>query len=148
MNIIKIHRSIPKLKQVIIRLNSQVALLNENEYTESPIYPPILDMSLSSRKRREREELYDKIKNINTVEEKQIALNMPRYYGWVSIIFQENKIPFNALPLVQFFTRTHFKSIDQLPQFYTETSNIADSIAQEIKSQIEDCLLIENEGVE
>ncbi|XP_038221970.1 28S ribosomal protein S30, mitochondrial [Zerene cesonia] len=142
------HRAFSKIKQITIRRYAQVALSDENEYTETPNYPPIQDMSLQARKLRDRETIYENIKNINTVEEKQIGLNMPKYYGWPCVMLNENVIPYNAMPLVQYYTRTYFKLIDKLPDIYNETSDLADSIVKEIKSHIEDCILIENEGVQ
>lgn len=144
----KVHRTIPKLKKLITRPQSQAALLEQSEYTEKPEYPPILDMSLQGRKLRERQALYQKIKEINTVEEKQIALNIPRYYGWRCVMLNEDKIPYNAMPLVQYYTRSHFVPVDKLPEYYSETSAAADAVVQEIKALIEEAILIENDGVE
>lgn len=144
----RVHRTFPKLKKIVIRLHSQVAVVQENEYTESPQYPPILDMSLEARKLRERQSLHKKIQDINTVEEKQIALNMPRYYGWKCIMLQEDKVPYNALPLVQYYTRSHFVPIDKLPEVYNESGPSAETISQEIKAQVEEAIAIENSGIE
>lgn len=145
---VKGQRVFSKTKRLMLRRFTQVALTEENEYTETPNYPLIQDMSLQARKLRDREALYEKIKNINTVEEKQIGLNMPRYYGWPCILLRDDKIPYNALPLVQFYTRTHFKSIEKLPDSYNDTSQLADIIVKEIKSQVEDCIIIENQGIQ
>ncbi|CAH2242412.1 28S ribosomal protein S30, mitochondrial [Pararge aegeria] len=148
MQLLRVHRTFPKLKKVITRRYSQALQLEENEYTDAPVYPPIIDTSLEARKLRIRQTLHKKIQEINTVEEKQIALNMPRFYGWQSIVLNDNKVPFNAMPLVQHYTRTHFQSIDKLPEIYAKSSPIADTIVQEIKSCIEECIATENEGVE
>ncbi|XP_041980674.1 28S ribosomal protein S30, mitochondrial [Aricia agestis] len=150
MHLIKA-RTFPRLKQVVTRLNYstvQAPLVDENEYTEKPIYPPILDMSLEARKRRNRQKTYDNIKALNTVEEKQIALNMPRYYGFKCVSLNETRVPYNALPLVQHYTKSHLKITDKLPDIYNETSQVADLVVQDIKSLVEDSILIENEGVE
>lgn len=144
----RVHRTFPRLKKIITRRQSQAALLDENEYTETPQYPPILDMSTQAKKLRERETLYQKIKEINTVEEKQIALNMPKYYGWKCILLNENKVPYNAMPLVQYYTRSHFIPVENLPEYYNETGEAADLVVQEIKALIEEAILIENDGVE
>lgn len=144
----KVHRTFPKLKKLITRPQSQVAIAEQNEYTETPEYPPILDMSLQGRKLRERQALHQKIREINTVEEKQIALNMPRYYGWKCVMFNEDKVPYNAMPIVQYYTRSHFISVDKLPEYYNETDAAADTVVKEIKGLIEEAILIENNGVE
>lgn len=144
----RVHRTFPKLKKLVTRPQSQAVLPEQNEYTDTPEYPPILDMSLQGKKLRERQELHKKIQAINTVEEKQIALNMPRYYGWKCILFNEDKVPYNAMPLVQYYTRSHFIPVDKLPEYYKETSEAADAVVQEIKGLIEEAILIENGGVE
>ncbi|KAF9422467.1 hypothetical protein HW555_001865 [Spodoptera exigua] len=144
----RVHRTFPKLKKLLTRQQSQAALVEQNEYTDTPEYPPILDMSLQGKKLRERQELHRKIQAINTVEEKQIALNMPRYYGWKCILFNEDKVPYNAMPLVQYYTRSHFIPIDKLPEYYNETGEAADAVVQEIKDLIEEAILIENGGVD
>ncbi|XP_059055615.1 large ribosomal subunit protein mL65 [Achroia grisella] len=148
MYLFKIHRIYPKLEKCIVRGYSQPAILDQNEYTEIPEYPAIVDTSLQGRKLREREKLHENIRNINTVEEKQIALNMPRYYGWKCVMLHENKIPYNAMPMIQCYTRSHFVPIDKLPEAYSETALTADSVVKEIKSLIEDAICIEHEGVE
>jgi small subunit ribosomal protein S30 len=147
MHLLRIHRTFSKLKNTLSRCNSQAALLDQNEYTETPEYPPILDMSLAARQKRQRETLFEKIRNINTVEEKQIALNMPRYYGWKCVMFKEDRIPYNAMPLVQCYTRSHFITVDKLPDSYAETSAAAEEISKEIKTYIEDAILMELDGV-
>ncbi|CAK1542237.1 unnamed protein product [Leptosia nina] len=140
-------RILSKPKLLALRKYAQVALPEENEYTDTPVYPDIQDASLQARKLRERESVYANIRNLNTVEEKQIGLNMPRYYGWPCVQFKEDHIMYNAMPLVQYYTRTYFKTTDKLPEHYNQFSEIASSIVNEIKSLIEDCIVIENEGL-
>lgn len=142
-----VNRLILRFKKGLHRRYSHAAVLEQNEYTEVPEYPPIIDISIQGRKLRARENLHKKIQEINTVEEKQIALNMPRYYGWKCIILNEDKIPFNAMPLVQYYTRSHFIPVDTLPEAYNETEAMANSIVKEIKTSIEDVLSIELDGV-
>lgn len=146
--LLRAHRTFSKLKKSISRTFAQAVQVEQNEYTDTPEYPPILDLSLKARKLRDRQTVHQKIQKINTVEEKQIALNMPRYYGWKSIVLNESKIPYNAMPLIQYYTRTHFNEIENLPDLYTELASMSDEVVQEIKSYIEDSIAIENEGVE
>lgn len=146
--LLRAHRTFSKLKKPVSRTFAQAVQVEQNEYTDTPEYPPILDLSLKARKLRDRQTVHQNIQKINTVEEKQIALNMPRYYGWKSIVLNESKIPYNAMPLVQYYTRTHFNEIENLPDLYTELASMSDEVVQEIKSCIEDSIAIENEGVE
>lgn len=148
MHLARLHRSIPKLKTTFTRTSSQVAVVERDEYVDNPVYPPILDTSLKGRKKREREELFRKIRQLNTVEEKQIALNMPRYYGWKSVIFSDDKVPYNAMPLVQCYTRSQFIPMEKLPVVYAETEELADEVVKEVKGQIEDAIAFEFQNVE
>lgn len=148
MHLFRLHRSFPKLKEFTARQSSQVAAFNQDEYTETPEYPPIVDMSLKGRKLREQQAVHEKIRKLNTVEEKQIGLNMPRYYGFRSVMFKDDKVPYNAMPLVQCYTRTYFKLIDKLPDPYLETAAAADLTVKDIKSFVEDAIVIENEKIE
>lgn len=148
MHLLRVHRSFPKLKELAARQSSQVATLNQDDYTETPEYPPIVDTSLKARKLREHQTIHEKIRKLNTVEEKQIGLNMPRYYGFRSVMLKDDKMPYNAMPLVQCYTRTHFKLIDKLPDPYLEMEAAADLTVKDIKSFVEDAIVIENEGIE
>lgn len=147
MHLLRVHRTFPKLKKILTRQASQAAL-NQDEYTEVPEYPPIIDMSLAARKLRKRQATYQKIQKLNTVEEKQIGLNMPRYYGWQSVMLTDCKVPYNVMPLVQCYTRTHFVPTEKLPEIYTEVEPAAELIVKEIKAIIEDAIAIEVEGIE
>ncbi|XP_063368268.1 large ribosomal subunit protein mL65 [Cydia amplana] len=148
MNFIKVHRTFPRLKKVLLRRSSQAVALDDNEYTETPEYPPILDVSKEGVKLRKREAKNEKLKNLKTVEEKQIALNLPRYYGWGSVMLTEDKVPYNALPMVKSYTRTHFVAQDKLPDLYAEVAPAADGVVAEIKSLVEDAIAIEHEGLQ
>lgn len=144
----RVHRTFPRLKHIITRSQSQAALAEQNEYTESPEYPPILDMSSKAKSKRQRADVHQKIQKLNTVEEKQIALNMPRYYGFRCIMLNENKVPYNAMPLIQYYTRSHFIPIDKLPEVYAETADSAAIVTKEIKSFVEEAIVLENDGIE
>ncbi|XP_049871631.1 39S ribosomal protein S30, mitochondrial [Pectinophora gossypiella] len=146
MHLLRVHRTFPKLKSLIRSQSTQTAALNQDEYTETPEYPPILDLSLQARKLRERQAVHQKIQKINTVEEKQIGLNMPRYYGFKCVMFTDDRVPYNAMPMVQCYTRTHFKPTEKLPDIYNETEQLADQAVKEIKSQIEDAIALELEA--
>lgn len=148
MRLIKLHRPFTRLNKIISRRQSNAVALNQNEYNETPEYPPILDMSIDSRKHRERLILHKKIQEINTVEEKQIALNMPRYYGWRCVMLNEDRIPYNAMPLVQCYTRSKFIPVEKLPDIYSESEEVAAAVVQDIKLQIEDAIAIETESIE
>lgn len=124
---------------------SAPAVIEEKSENSDVKYPPILDLSLNSRKRREREEWHDRIKNIGTVEEKLMELNMPRYYGWKVCKIDEGRIPYDPLPFAQYVTRTHVVNEPGLPAYYDSllTPESLDASVQQIKGQIEDAIVFE-----
>lgn len=134
-------RILPQLRK-LSKCFSSVA--PEEEYTNTPQYPPILDLSFEKKIERKKVSKYDEIKAVKTVEEKQIKLNMPRYYGFKCYMFRENNVPFNTLPLIQHITRTHLIENSDLPSFYSSLN--LDSVCERIKSQIEESLVFLNEG--
>lgn len=134
-------RILPHLKRLGRCFSSA---LPDDEYTNTPQYPKILDLSHKERLKRKKLSEHDAIKAVKTVEEKQIKLNMPRYYGFKRYVFHEDKINFNALPLVQHITRTHLIESDDLPGFYSDVN--VDLFCERIKNQAEEAILLEYEG--
>ncbi|KAJ8976948.1 hypothetical protein NQ317_010145 [Molorchus minor] len=120
------------------------AVRNEEEYTATPQYPPILDLSFDSKLERKKQAVYEEIKNVKTIEEKQIKLNMPRYYGFKSYMLREDVIPYNSLDLIQHITRTHLIVNNNLPDFYKNVQ--VDDLIPTLKSEVEDALLLELDG--
>lgn len=118
--------------------------LYESEYTSSPQYPPILDFSFEKKLERKRDSAYDEIKAVKTVEEKQIKLNMPRYYGFKTHLFTEDRIPYNSLPLSQHITRSHLIINNDLPEYYNSIK--VDEHVKQLKTDIEELILMELEG--
>lgn len=110
------------------------------------IYPPIEDMSFKAKYKRKRQAWYEEIKNLETVEEKLFKINMPRYYGWKSLILKEHVVPYNSLSHAQYFTRTHIVKESGLPAYYNTVISIEqlDKIVQSIKSDIEDNIIFEH----
>lgn len=128
------------------RLLSTKPNLNNEEYTAQPEYPPIQDLSYESKQIRKRATWHDKIKGLNTIEEKLLEINMPKYYGYKSVILDDNKIPYNSMPLSQHCTRTNFNQVEGLPGFYQGNQEKVETFYKNIKSEIEDALLFEYSG--
>ncbi|XP_017034058.2 large ribosomal subunit protein mL65 [Drosophila kikkawai] len=78
----------------------------DEEYTAQPVYPEIRDLTHKGRKQRSAADWHEEIRQVPTVEEKLIKINMPRYYGYKVVDFNDTKIPYNALPIAQHYTRT------------------------------------------
>ncbi|KAL3280310.1 hypothetical protein HHI36_017798 [Cryptolaemus montrouzieri] len=119
--------------------------LTDSEYTATPQYPPILDVSYEKKLERKRECKHEEIKNVKTVEEKQIKLNMPRYYGFKTYVMCENDIPYNNLQLTQHVTRTHLIETDELPKYY-ENIGVNNDSSKSLKEELIDALLLEVDG--
>lgn len=84
------------------------------------VYPKIYDTDRKAAKVRVAESFGDELRRIKTVEEKTIKLNMPRYYGWKTWIFDEGHIRYDSGGLHQHMTKTHVASVDGLPDVYDQ----------------------------
>lgn len=118
---------------------------SQAEDAAEPIYPPIEDLSWKAKWTKKRQAWYDKIKNLETVEEKLFEINMPRYYGWKLLSLNEHVIPYNTLSHAQYFTKTHIIKESGLPAYYNNviSTEQLDRMVQAIKSDIEDNIIFE-----
>lgn len=119
--------------------------IQNDEYTSTPQYPPILDLSFEKRQERKREAIHEEIKAVKTVEEKQIKLNMPRYYGFKTHLYTEERFPYNTLPLIQYITRTHLIKNNNLPEYY-HSMQTDEEVVKDLKTKVEELILMEIEG--
>lgn len=88
----------------------------DEEYTAQPAYPEIRDLNFKARKQRTAADWHEEIRQVPTVEEKLIKINMPRYYGYKVVDFNDTKIPYNALPITQHYTRTVLEKTSPVAQ--------------------------------
>ncbi|XP_061400054.1 large ribosomal subunit protein mL65 [Musca vetustissima] len=86
---------------------------DNDEYWETPQYPEIKDTSFAGRKQDEARSWHEQIQKTPTVEEKLIKINMPRYYGYKVVHMNEERLPYNCLPAIQHYTRTHFEPMEK-----------------------------------
>lgn len=148
-------------KKQLIRLNRNVlGLLGRHQSTEATVsenaevqstetkrleYPPILDMSKKAKLLREEIAWHEEVKKLNTIEEKLIKVNMPKYYGWRAIVLNDKSIPFNALPYIKQYTRTQFE--EGLPKEWCKHSpEQLDAMVNDVKKHIEDALVHHHRG--
>ncbi|XP_032580726.1 39S ribosomal protein S30, mitochondrial [Drosophila sechellia] len=110
--------------------------LQLNSTDAEPVYPEIQDTSFKARKQKDAANWHEEIRQVPTVEEKMIKINMPRYYGFKVVDFNDSKIPYNALPLTQHYTRT---VLEDLPS-ETEKKAQAQDSEQEQQQPSEDGL--------
>lgn len=116
-----------------------------NHTSDDVQYPEILDFSYPARHIRNYEKIGEFIKRQKTVEEKAIAINMPRYYGFTVVKMFEHIVHYNSLEQTQFLTRTHIMPTNGLPSFYNDlmSSEELEKIVDNVRSQIEDVLVLE-----
>ena len=84
----------------------------KEEYSDKPEYPPI--RKFKSKDEEKYSELKSFMKNLQTVEEKQIYLNKPKYYGWYSCVMKNTKIGPTTLDFLQFVTNTTIGIVQHL----------------------------------
>ncbi|XP_050303863.1 28S ribosomal protein S30, mitochondrial [Anthonomus grandis grandis] len=142
MSLIRLHRTIRPHSFTKVKCFSTVATQEDEEYTATPQYPPILDLSYEKRMERKREAKHEELRKVKTVEEKQLKVNMPRYYGFKSYMLLEEQGQYNSLPLAQHVTRTHFIKEKDLPECY-QGINVDDITG--ISEDIQEALLMEIE---
>lgn len=133
-----------KQKRYSISAISEVK--NEVKDTVEPVYPPIEELNWKARLKRKKQTWHEKIKSLKTVEEKLFEFNMPRYYGWKSLLLNEHVIPYNSLSHAQYITRTHIIKEPGLPAYYNNviSTEQLDCIVQAIKNDIEDNIIFEH----
>lgn len=141
----KTHREVlPKLNR-LTRYFATTLSGSEDDYTATPQYPPIMDLSREKVLERKERSVHEEIKAVKTVEEKQIKLNMPRYYGFKCYMLKEDDIPYNSLHLAQHVTRTHIVEKEGLPSFYNKLD--VDPLYERIKSDVIENILLEHTGL-
>ena len=100
---------VPKIRT--IRPLSTV-IEQEHEPTEKVKYPRILAKSFKLNQMRAQMNWYEKIKQVPTIEEKIIELNMPRYYGYKCLMLKNDEFyPYNSLPFIQYSTKTNYHEL-------------------------------------
>ncbi|XP_066983113.1 large ribosomal subunit protein mL65 [Macrobrachium rosenbergii] len=112
-----------------------------SEYSPEPEYPPILDMSRGALRRRKKEAWHEKVKNLPTVEQKLIELNMPKYHGYWACQIKDDWHKVNGGNFLRYATRTHVTK-DFPVEYYGGVKGEADELAQRIQGQVEDLILL------
>lgn len=126
-----------------VRYQSTQAALADDE----PQYPVIQDLSLKARQYRQKKEVIaQRIQALPTVEEKIMALNMKKYFGFKCIMMNDQTALYNTLPLIQYATRTKFhETADDLPGYYARFNEGAQNHLPNVKAQLEEAIYFELE---
>lgn len=145
-NLLKLNRVTCKILRNSKRGLVTRVIENPEEYSEKPEYPPILDLSYKAKKKREKERYHEEFKQVGTVEEKLIKINLPRYYGWKAVVLSESDIYYNALGMTKYVTRTDLKEVDGLPEFYKKNDELVTKVVEKVKKEVEDVIGYEYSG--
>ena len=97
-------------------------LPTSEEYTAVAQYPKI--PQFKNKEEASYAALKSQIKSLKTVEEKQIYLNKPKYYGWYSCVMDIDRIPPDTLDLMQYATNTTIVK-NELPEKLEDLGEIA-----------------------
>lgn len=117
-----------------------------SEYSEIPEYPPIVEKSPRLEKKLKNFQWYAKIQRIDTIEEKMIEINMPRYYGHKCLMLNDKVYPYSTLPFFQHATKTEFVNCEShVPTNEEETKKI-DIFLSLIRSDIQEAFEFELDG--
>ena len=100
------------------------------EYTAVAQYPEI--PKFKNVHEKSYDELKNQIKSLQTVEEKQLYLNKPKYYGWYSCNMDVNQVPPESLNLLQYVTNTTIVR-NQLPEKLSNLDEIAEKEAKRLE---------------
>ncbi|XP_055379889.1 39S ribosomal protein S30, mitochondrial [Condylostylus longicornis] len=104
----------------------------------------LLDEVIKESNEKNRKKTWkDILRNIQTVEEKIIKINMPKYYGYATVKLEDSRTPYNALNMVKHYTNTSFEEVDNLPEFYNQF--VVDDVCKQITSEIVDSIEFSNE---
>jgi len=128
------------------RLSS--SYIPDPEYTAEPKYPAIFDPSPAADEMRKEEKWHDWLKSHSTVEEKLFEINMPKRYGWHSVLLKETFTPYNLLPMAKFITRTSMIEEETLTQIPggSKIDELANQLLPSIKGCIEDVIVFHDES--
>ena len=117
-------------------------IIKEEEYVKEAQYPEI--PQYFSENEAEFAALKEQMRKLKTVEEKQLYLNKPKYYGWYSCVMDPNKVLPTSLEFLQFVTNTTIVN-DDLPKPLKNLENIAQEEAQRLEPIIKKHLLLQSQ---
>lgn len=101
-----------KFKPILVTFNRKCSVAQNLTDVPAPKaeYPPIVDLSEAAVKERKKIAWHNQVKNLNTIEEKLIKVNMPYYYGLRTTPLVNDEYHYNCLPYIQHWTRTQIEN--------------------------------------
>ncbi|CAG5100557.1 Similar to MRPS30: 39S ribosomal protein S30 [Cotesia congregata] len=136
------------LLQAISSRYLQTKTSNISDVAENPLYPPIVDISFVAKWRRKHDLWHEQVKQVPTVEEKCLKLNMPRYWGFKCLMINEGSVYYNELPQAQYITRTYISQESSLPVYYDNliSTEKLNNLIENLKELIEQGVAFELAG--
>lgn len=141
-------------KNLITRLNSRVILLKKYYATENAVekipeekvsYPPIVDRSKKAVIERVKISWHEAVKNVKTIEEKLIKVNIPAYWGLRTTPLENDEYHYNCFPHFQHWTRTQYE--DGLPSgWFKRSTEEVDGLVNKIREQIIEAVSFQYHG--
>jgi len=113
----------------------------EDEYVKEAQYPEI--PKYRDENEKEYDSLKEVIKNLQTVEEKQIYLNKPKYYGWYSCVMNPEAVKPATLNFMQYVTNTTIVE-DALPERFSEYDEVAKREAETLEPIVKRHLVLQS----
>lgn len=114
----------------------------DSEYSNVAEYPPIVEHSYSAGTIRKKQVWRDKIKQIGTIEEKLIEINMPKYYGYKCVMLEKD-YPYNTLPFFKYVTNTELVEVENFTTKTEDEAKKIENFLNLIKSDIHDAFEFE-----
>lgn len=143
-------------RNLFTRLNSRVTAFQRYYATQNAVeknptiaekveYPPILDRSRKAEKDREKIAWHEAVKNVKTVEEKLIKVNMPAYWGLRTTPLENDEYHYNCFPHFQHWTRTQYE--EGLPNnWFKRSAEEIDGLVNKIREQIIEAVSFQYNG--
>lgn len=145
-------------KNLITRLNSRIIFVKQDYSTQNAIekrppnakpvkveYPPILERTRKAYKEREKIAWHEAVKNVKTIEEKLIKVNIPAYWGLRTTPLENDEYHYNCFPYFQHWTRTQYEN--GLPNgWFKRSTEEIDGLVNKIREQIIEALAFQYHG--
>lgn len=147
------HRSLntSAIKTVAATKAAVKTVVEHEEYEKEAKYPAIKELSFRSNLLKRRTQWYDHIRDLGTVEEKLLAINQPRYYGYKSVMLNDKSFGYNSLPFIQHSTRTSLDTdggLSTLQVYRHHSEEEVQKLVDDLKADVLDAIQFEMCGYE
>jgi small subunit ribosomal protein S30 len=139
-------KTLPKNIPSSRRLTTAFQQKNADEYSEVAEYPEIKERSIPILQANKQKVWHEKIQKIETIEEKLIEINLPKYYGYKCLMLDNKTFPYNTLPFFKYVTKTEFVEAEShVPKTEEEAKKIENCL-NVVRSEVLDAFEFELDG--